>query len=307
MANFAILRTGKLKSAVSVKGMLKHNFRTIDTPNADEYLTDKNVHIEALSVNDGMRRYRNLLPDKVRKNAVHAIDYMITTSPDANPDDNSKAISEGYEWICEKHGKENVIMASKHKDEKTPHLHVLVMPLKDGKLNARHYIGGTKHRMTDLQDEFHDRLKSKNINLDRGIKGSRAKHQTVKDWHSKQKILEQKTAETLIDALNKAAAPRKMGILKKENPDARVSRITEQARDIVTGLVQSIDNQKKIQKDTNLRYKSDQGLAESHRNLLTSIRKGDKTKINELKSKAEANRVKFSQRRARSIDNDLGR
>ena len=72
MAKFAILRTGKLKSAASVKGMLKHNFRTIDTPNADSKLTIDNEHLSAISVDDGMRRYREALPDKVRKNAVHA-------------------------------------------------------------------------------------------------------------------------------------------------------------------------------------------------------------------------------------------
>ena len=52
--------------------MLKHNFRTIDTPNADSKLTPDNEHLSAVSVDDGMRRYREALPDKVRKNAVHA-------------------------------------------------------------------------------------------------------------------------------------------------------------------------------------------------------------------------------------------
>lgn len=197
MANFAILRTGKLKSAASVKGMLKHNFRTIDTPNADASLTKSNEHLTALSVEDGMRRYRSRLPDRIRKNAVHAIDYMVTTSPEADATDNARALDEAYDWLCEKHGQENVIMASKHFDETTPHAHFVVMPIKDGKLNARHFIGGSKHRMSDLQDEFIDRLKSKNINLDRGVRGSKAKHQSTTEWTKKNKQIREQSNQSV--------------------------------------------------------------------------------------------------------------
>ena len=97
--------------------MLKHNFRTIDTPNADSKLTADNEHLSAVSVDDGMRRYRDALPEKVRKNAVHAIDYMITTSQGATNEAKEATMREAYDWLAERHGKENIIMASKHRDE----------------------------------------------------------------------------------------------------------------------------------------------------------------------------------------------
>ena len=48
MANFAILRVQKLKSAISVHRSLKHSFRAQETPNAIPEFTPNNTHIGAL-------------------------------------------------------------------------------------------------------------------------------------------------------------------------------------------------------------------------------------------------------------------
>ena len=55
-----------------------------------------------------------------------------------------------------------------HHDEGTPHIHLVVVPLKDGKLNARHFIGGHRDRMKELQDDFYEKV-GKKFGLDRGI------------------------------------------------------------------------------------------------------------------------------------------
>lgn len=232
MAKFAILRTAKLKSAGQVRGMLKHNFRDIDTPNADESRTAENEHLTAKSVEDGMRRYRDRLPDKVRKNAVHAIDYLVTTSPGATEEANEQAMQVAFDWLCDKHGHENVIMASKHYDETTPHAHFLVVPIDEkGKLNARSFIGGTKHRMSELQDEFINEIKSRDIDLERGLKGSKARHTRIKDFY---RALEQgrglKTPEIEAETLKQ----KKKGFVGKETLEDvahRVNKLLEKSFD----------------------------------------------------------------------------
>lgn len=242
MANFAILRTGKLKSSAAVRGMLKHNFRDIDTPNADEKLTPGNEHLAAESVQEGMKRYRDSLPEKVRSNAVHAIDYMITTSKEATPEAKESAMQEAYDWLAEKHGKENIIMASKHRDETTPHIHVVVVPIDEkGKLNARKFIGGTKHRMTDLQDEFYNRLKDKNIDLDRGIKGSRAKHQSIKEWNAKISRAEKVTVNQSYADINKGRERKKTGTFSKESQQDADLRVINKLHGKVVDQQQLID------------------------------------------------------------------
>ena len=233
MTKFAILRTGKLKSAGAVRGMLKHNFREQETPNADLEVTPNNKHMVAQNVDDGMKRYRELMPEKVRKNAVHAIDYMITTSPGASNDAKVECLSEGLKWLEEKHGKENIIMASAHFDETTPHLHVLAAPIKDGKLNARHFIGGSKHRLSDIQTEFYDRLKSKNIDLDRGIKGSKATHTKIKDYY--------KNLNRDIEIPKFTPEELKQQKLKPENWKERVMGVKENAYGVASRLNEKIE------------------------------------------------------------------
>lgn len=254
MANFAILRVGKLKSAGQVNGMLKHNFRDIETPNADPERTAENEHLTATSVQDGMKRYRERLPDKVRKNAVHALDYMITTSPDASAKDNEQALQVAYEWLCDKHGKENIIMASKHRDETTPHAHFLVVPIDEkGKLNARKFIGGTKHRMSELQDEFIEEIHKKGIDLERGLKGSKATHTRIKDFYAQISSTEPpKTPQIASEELK----PKKKTAFSKESIDEMASRVNKSLKPFFEESAQEI---------TSLRVANAQEKARSER------------------------------------------
>ena len=305
MANFAILRTGKLKSSASIRGMLKHNFRDIDTPNADEKLTPENEHLAAQSVKDGMRQYRDLLPDKVRSNAVHAIDYMITTSKEATPEAKEAAMQEAYDWLAEKHGKENIIMASKHRDETTPHIHILVVPIDEkGKLNAAGFIGGTKHRMSDLQDEFYNRLKDKKINLDRGIKGSRAKHQSIKQWHAIKEHEARQENENVIAKVNAARERQRVGVLKRPEPQSESDfrAIKELTNDLIMSRRVNKELREKL-KASEQTHKSNESAVKSMSILRKAIKTGDvaasKKITGDITSKTEAKAQQKQERAAR--------
>jgi len=57
-------------------------------------------------------------------------------------------LGEAELWV-QKHlgGEGNVLLSAIHNDETTTHLHVIVMPLLKGKLNARSFIGGGRAKM----------------------------------------------------------------------------------------------------------------------------------------------------------------
>lgn len=109
---------------------------------------------------------------KVRKNSVHAIEYVIGASPDFFAADVYSV--EGYLSHClaflkKKHGIDNIISIHTHYDESTPHMHVIVTPIvekevkfknrygegtrKENRLCARDFIGD-KHKLRQLQDDF---------------------------------------------------------------------------------------------------------------------------------------------------------
>ena len=119
---YAILRTAKLKSFGEIGGSLSHNYRTRHTPNADAIRTPDNHHSSPtpFSVMNGIKQR---LPDKTRSNAVLCVEYLITASPEWSGWQDQKQEADFFrrslQWLEQKHGKENVIATSIHRDETT--------------------------------------------------------------------------------------------------------------------------------------------------------------------------------------------
>ena len=86
--------------------------------------------------------------------------------------------------------KEQVLHATLHLDEKTPHIHCVVVPLIkkfDKRTNTerctiskKQYIKDKIH-LSQLQDKYHQKLTEKGFDLERGIKGNDRKHLKTKE------------------------------------------------------------------------------------------------------------------------------
>ena len=181
--HYAILRTAKLKTFGNVGGSLSHTFRTRETPNADTARAGENEH-STNTPQQVMEALKNRLPDKYRKDAVIGLEYFVGASPDWFPrkdkETQDRYFKDALEWLQKRHGKENVVGWSIHRDESSPHLVVYVVPIKDGKLNAKAFTGG-KVVLSKMQTDFAQAMRLHG--LDRGIEGSKAHHQTIKDWY----------------------------------------------------------------------------------------------------------------------------
>lgn len=77
------------------------------------------------------------------------------------------------DFFSERYDKENVVSAVVHLDESTPHLHLNLMPVTDGRLCAKELFDRTALR--DLQTDFYEAV-GKKYGLERGKEGSTAKH-----------------------------------------------------------------------------------------------------------------------------------
>lgn len=183
---FAILRAEKLKTMGNIGGSLAHNYRTIETPNADPLKTITNSHSlpNAQAVKNAISER---LPEKRRSDAVLCIEYMITASPEWdgwNDERQNEYFKQALEWLEQRHGKQNVVATSVHRDETTPHLVAYVVPLDQdtGRLNAKKFLGG-KAKLAEMQSGFAEHVKG--MGLDRGIEGSKAKHTRIKEYYAK--------------------------------------------------------------------------------------------------------------------------
>lgn len=185
MANYAIMRCKKLTGMGSVASALQHCYRERETPNADAERTPENYCSVSQSADEAMGKLRELLPEKRRKDAVLAVEYVMTASPEwwneATPRQQAEFFARSEQWLENKYGKDRVVAAVVHRDEATPHLSAFVVPLtQDGRLSAKEFIGG-RSKMRDDQSTYAESVKK--LGLERGIEGSRATHQTVQHYY----------------------------------------------------------------------------------------------------------------------------
>ena len=80
MANYAIMRCKKLTGMGSVASALQHCYRERETPNANAERTPENYCSVSKSTDQAMRRARELLPAKRRKDAVLAAECRMTAT-----------------------------------------------------------------------------------------------------------------------------------------------------------------------------------------------------------------------------------
>jgi len=182
---YAILRVAKLKALANVASSLAHTYRTRDTPNANAALATDNTHSAATPemVLEGLK---SRLPAKFRKDAVLGMEYFVGASPEwfkeVSRADQDKYFADAVAWLESKHGKENVVGWSVHRDETSPHLVAYVVPLDDkGKLNAKRWFGN-KAQLSAMQTSFAKAVK--HHGLERGVEGSRATHTRVKQYYA---------------------------------------------------------------------------------------------------------------------------
>lgn len=191
MANFEVIRIHKHKSRVGIVRSLKHCFREQETPNADPEKTPENDLIDAENTQQAMAKYSERidgLDRKVRKNAVHAVEFLVTASPEKMAEmtkkEQDKFFKKSLKYIEDKHGKENIFSSAVHRDETTPHLSVFVVPItKENKLSCKQFYG-EQGALNKLQTDFHKSV-GKSFDMTRGIEKSGVDHVSIKDYYTR--------------------------------------------------------------------------------------------------------------------------
>jgi Plasmid recombination enzyme/Toprim-like/Protein of unknown function (DUF3991) len=188
---FAIMRSAKLKSYSDVVSCDNHNSRTSNVKNANPALTKNNRYLVG-DENIAFAVRERIGDIKIRKNGVMAIEFIMTASPEyfrstqenVYGDYDLKKVKDyekaALKFLTKTFGKENIVSVVTHLDEATPHLHAIVTPIKDGKLNATHWCDGF-YKMQKLQDDFAVEFES--LGLKRGKKGSSATHEKVQSYY----------------------------------------------------------------------------------------------------------------------------
>ncbi|HCR2861491.1 TPA: plasmid recombination protein, partial [Enterococcus faecium] len=117
-----------------------------------------------------------------------------------DPGEQKRFFEESYKLFSERYGKQNIAYATVHNDEQTPHMHLGVVPMRDGKLQGKNVFN--RQELLWLQDKFPEHMKKQGFELKRGERGSDRKHiETAK--------FKKQTLEKEIDFLEKNLAVKK--------------------------------------------------------------------------------------------------
>ena len=143
---------------------------------------------------DRRKPFDKMLDDS---NSVVADELMFTSDNDFFKDMSKKDIKKWADtcmkFVYEDLGytKEQVLHSVVHMDEKTPHMHCVVVPLIkkfDKRTNTEKYTISKNHYMksgeyiSELQDKYWKRMNDNDFKLERGIKNSDNEHISIKEF-----------------------------------------------------------------------------------------------------------------------------
>ena len=160
----------------------------------------------------------------IRKDAVVMCGIMVTSDKaffeSLSPEDTRRYFDDALTWFKQRYGVSNLVYATVHMDETTPHMHLGIVPLTaDGRLSAKSIFD--RKELTALQTDFAYDVGTK-YGLERGVEGSDRTH--LPEVRYKLAKAEEKLAATQEDIVD---AQQRLEIEREAN-----NKITEKRKAI---------------------------------------------------------------------------
>ncbi len=177
MPQYAILRFAKHKGGGAARLEAHHERQKeqyASNPDIDTKRSRENIHII-----QPQARYRQEIESRIqaagcrtRKDSTRFVDTLVTASHEffaGQPPEKVQAyFTHAADFLAKRVGRQNIISAVVHMDEKTPHLHLTFVPLtKDGRLSAKDILGN-RAALSKWQDDFHAHMVQAYPELGRG-------------------------------------------------------------------------------------------------------------------------------------------
>ena len=226
--SYSIFRVQGIKTLSDLRGIGKHNADRVSDTNLDIDKDKSSENIELVKCDSYLKRFSEITLDMRRehnermkttrsdrrKTFEQAIDgakndvacEFLFTSDEEFFKGKSKAeiqtwAQDSLEFVTDEIGlsHDKIIHASVHMDEKTPHLHIVAVPLTeiyDGRRKedvltiSRHQFIRTKDDLSSLQDKYNERMNERGYVLERGTP-KEIRHQKVKAFKEQTQYHEQ--------------------------------------------------------------------------------------------------------------------
>ena len=251
------------KSPGNESAMTDHIERKIIHPNVDS--TRIHLNKELVEFSEGVNNRTEAIQHRLKtaglgrqigKNQVQVIRFMLS----GTPEDMKQIQEEGklddwcqdnIDWLKKTYGEENVVAATLHLDESTPHIHASVVPIvrgerrkKPSKKNAeqahkKQYKKKdpnkprlcaddvmARNKLVEYQDSYAKAMEK--YGLQRGIKGSDARHITLTEFYRNQ-VIEGKNLQENIELLLAVEDTKRLSIEELKRQEQEAKQKSEQA------------------------------------------------------------------------------
>lgn len=223
MAQHAILRFEKHKGHPA-RPLEAHHERQ-----KDSYASNSDIDGERSKHNfhiiEPQGRYYHVIQKRIeeagcrtRKDSTRFVDTLITASPEffekRSPEDVAAFFKRATEFMVGRVGHENVVSAVVHMDERTPHMHLVFVPLtQDNRLSAKEILGN-RASLSKWQDDFHAHMAVKYPELERGESAGKTGRRHIPTRLFKQAVnlsRQAKEIEAKLEGINPLNAGKRKG------------------------------------------------------------------------------------------------
>lgn len=202
--SYAVIRVAKIKTQAQALAATAHNYRQRPVANAEHDAARPNREY----VNHTQQDYWSLAEariqdagvKRVRADSVRAIEVILTGSPEAFVRDKegraadyskSKWAQDNLHFLQQRYGANNVVSFTLHQDEKTPHVHAVVVPITaDNRLSADQLFNPQSLR--ELQTDYAAAMAQ--YGMARGVEHSQAQHQPMRRLYGQEALVARQVA-----------------------------------------------------------------------------------------------------------------
>ncbi|MED3114822.1 MobV family relaxase, partial [Bacillus thuringiensis] len=170
-----------------VKGLQIHNQREKESHSNSDIIQARTEQNYDLIHDKEKVDYKKLIQNRIdngvvsnraiRKDAVVCCSFMISASPDymnsLSQVEQRRFFEESLRFLKGRYGEENFVYASVHVDEKTPHMHVGMVPVNEKQKLSAYSFFKNKSEFHDLQDKIYEHVKEKGFDIERGVSSDR--------------------------------------------------------------------------------------------------------------------------------------
>lgn len=238
-----VLRIESIHSLQAFSAKYKHNYRIGNVPNANKEYSHLNEQIIQLPAGETYNSFfeRKIMEEpyyethKVHKNATLGYEVMFSYGTKDLPEDFSiqKWTEKSKEFLIDQFGRDNIASMVLHMDEGTPHIHAIVIPIKDGKLSARSFLPD-RQAMRDMHVKYYEYTKE--VGLEPENKYIHIEHNKLGMFYAninqalEEKLPDPENGETLAEYSERMNSFYKQQCLRMLGKDHQIKQLTAEKK-----------------------------------------------------------------------------